>query len=113
MPKNSSRKAYFLMLVVLKEVDYVGWLSFLLRLHKWEGAYQSLELRNDRTQSGSPASQKRIRPTIAKWPRSWDFMPMDVVKPLASSTLGAILVLSARLRMEWSDLQPAEGVLRA
>lgn len=45
--------------------------------------------------------------------RTWDFMPPDVVRPLASITLGDIVVLAQRLGMRWRTLQPTEGNMRA
>lgn len=45
--------------------------------------------------------------------RSWDLIPPDVVRPLASTTLGDIVILAQRLGMTWRDLRPTEGFMRA
>lgn len=44
---------------------------------------------------------------------TWDLMPPDVVRPMARSKLGTILVLASRLGMEWQDLNFKEGKFRA
>ncbi|KAH8202519.1 hypothetical protein TruAng_003327 [Truncatella angustata] len=45
--------------------------------------------------------------------RSWDFMPPDVVRPFASTTLSDIAILARRMGMTWTEFKPAEGVLEA
>ena len=45
--------------------------------------------------------------------RSWDFMPTDIVRPFASSTIGDIIAIAHRLGMEWKDLRPGENIMRA
>lgn len=42
--------------------------------------------------------------TITYRELSWDFMPPDVVRPLATSTVGTIVVLAVRLGMRWRSL---------
>ena len=44
---------------------------------------------------------------------SWDFMPPDVVRPLARTHLGPLVVMSMRLGMAWQELNPRDGSIRA
>ena len=45
--------------------------------------------------------------------RSWDFIPPDIVRPFAFTTLGHIAVLVNRLGMSWETFRPEDGVIRA
>jgi hypothetical protein len=45
--------------------------------------------------------------------RSWDLMPPDVVRPLASSTLGTLVSIAYRMGMIWVSFAPSEGKIRA
>ena len=44
---------------------------------------------------------------------SWDFMPPDVVRPLAMIRLGPLIIMSVRLGMKWQDLNPDKGTMAA
>ncbi|KAF1837836.1 hypothetical protein BDW02DRAFT_81851 [Decorospora gaudefroyi] len=50
---------------------------------------------------------------ISRKTRSWDFMPPDIVRPVASTTLGCLIVMTHRMGMVWTDFRPEEGVVRA
>ena len=52
-------------------------------------------------------------PAIRFRERSWDFMPPEIVRPFASTTLGNIIAIAHRLGMIWRDLRPGDGILRA
>ena len=52
-------------------------------------------------------------PYVARRERSWDFMPPDVVRPYAVTTIGDIGILARRLGMRWLDFRPADGILKA
>ncbi|EFQ85873.1 hypothetical protein PTT_19029 [Pyrenophora teres f. teres 0-1] len=41
--------------------------------------------------------------------RSCDFMPPDIVRPVASTTLGDLIIMAHRMGMKWSDFRPSEG----
>lgn len=41
------------------------------------------------------------------------FMPPDVIRPFASTTLSDIAILARRMGMVWTEFKPAEGVLEA
>jgi hypothetical protein len=45
--------------------------------------------------------------------RSWDLMPPDVVRPMASTTLGTLITIAHRMGMSWQDMIPREGKIRA
>ena len=45
--------------------------------------------------------------------RSWDFMPPDVSRPMALTTIHCIFVIAVRLGMIWTDVRPTEGVMIA
>ena len=45
--------------------------------------------------------------------RSWDFMPPDVSRPMALTTIHCISVIAVRLGMAWTDVRPTEGVMTA
>jgi len=45
--------------------------------------------------------------------RSWDFMPPDIVRPIASTTLGCLITMAYTLEMNWTDFRLDEGIMRA
>lgn len=45
--------------------------------------------------------------------RSWDFMLPDVVRPVASTTIGDLVSLVHRMRLSWIDFKPDEGIICA
>ena len=52
-------------------------------------------------------------PAISIVERSWDFIPPGITRPLAQTNVGSLIVLAHRLGMQWRDIDPAEGKLRA
>lgn len=96
-----------------------GWLSLLSRLRSLEQVY------NDFRSAGripvgvsikhfsERQNLRRLQPVFQPLPNSWDFMPPDVVRPLATTTLGDILIIAHRLGAEWIELRPGEGIMRA
>lgn len=44
---------------------------------------------------------------------NWDFMPPEMVRPLAESTLGDIVILALRMGMQWRILEPENSKLQA
>lgn len=64
-------------------------------------------------QSGHPLNQ-RTDVAVSYRLRSWDLYPDDVIRPLASSKLGDIVVIAMRLGMHWRELQISkDGGVRA
>ncbi|KIW19212.1 hypothetical protein PV08_03506 [Exophiala spinifera] len=88
---------------VLIDNDLVSWVRLLDKL-------QAVEFQLGQISSGF---KPILRPAIQVSYRSWDFVPPDVMKPYAVSTLGDIAILVQRLGMSWKDFNPGEGVLRA
>ena len=58
-------------------------------------------------------SQGYLIPDLKMQRRSWDFVPPEVVRPLASVTICDIAVMARRLGMIWKQFEPLEGNLRA
>ena len=52
-------------------------------------------------------------PMIKRQKHSWDFVPPDVVRPLAVMTLQDLAVFARRLGMEWKTFEPSKGTLIA
>lgn len=52
-------------------------------------------------------------PVLRHKSRSWDFMPPEVVRPFASTTVSDIAILALRIGMSWKILKPEEGVMEA
>lgn len=55
------------------------------------------------SQSADVENTERTDIIITYRELSWDFMPPDVVRPLAMTHLGPLVVMSIRLRMEWRN----------
>ena len=91
--------------------DQVGWLALLDQLHVLQSGYDPEEIRpygvSDRQRGGIYC------PAITVRERSWDFMPLDIIRPVATSTVGDIIALAHRLGMGWEDLRPGDGIMRA
>lgn len=52
-------------------------------------------------------------PSVRMQKRSWDFVPPEVVRPLAVATVSEIAVMARRLGMVWKQFEPLDGNLRA
>ncbi|KAL8780978.1 MAG: hypothetical protein Q9213_006229 [Squamulea squamosa] len=52
-------------------------------------------------------------PNITVQQRSWDFVPPEVVRPLAVISISDIAIIARRLKMEWKQFKPLEGNLQA
>ena len=73
-----------------------------------------LHTRNlNRDHAGQPGSFPLYRALYMKKKRSWDFMPSDIVRPFASTTVHDIAVLGVRLGLRWTEFKPAGGILIA
>lgn len=84
------------------------WVPLLIQLHMQGkdaiASYsQRLELKSDDT----------VIPFIQIIRKSWDFMPPEVVRPVASTTVSDIAVMARRLGMSWKTFDPATGSMRA
>lgn len=103
-----------------------GWVTLLEVLRDLDCKYKSMRLEPDAV-LGPPRGKEQqirsislsnlervrpLRPAIQPWRRSWDLMPPDVLRPLATSTLGDVLVLAHRLRIVWRVLEPAKRIMQ-
>ncbi|MCJ1374251.1 hypothetical protein MMC20_005483 [Loxospora ochrophaea] len=96
--------------------ELVAWITLLDQLHYMQSfVYGTFESENFAgiSPAKSYSSFSIANPAITYDERSWDFMPPEIVRPIASSTLGDVLVLAHRLGMGWRDVRPGEGILRA
>lgn len=59
------------------------------------------------------ADSGRTEIAIRYHDNSWDFMPSDVVRPLALMRLGPLIIMVVRLGMKWEALDPGRETLRA
>ena len=91
--------------------EQVGWLKLLDQLHILQSGYNRRRLYLDSAfywQTG-----RMSWPAITFRERSWDFIPPDIIRPVATSTVGDIIALAHRLGMGWTELRPADGIMRA
>lgn len=101
--------------------DLVDWLNMLHQLHLWTDR----ALLADR-EPGPPTHDHRpvlvwnkdnqahlSVPAIIPRLHSWDLVPPDVVRPLATSTVGDIIVLAGRMQLRWIEPSASEGKMRA
>lgn len=92
---------------IVGDNDLAGWISFLQVLDRSaDHALQPLD------QTGSAYN-------ILCWPylvfreRSWDFMPPDVVRPLAVTNISDLAIMVRRLGLIWKDFDPKNGQMTA
>lgn len=91
----------------LRTFEMVSWIEFLLALH-------------DESREAVKGNGMTSLPALRRVQRSWDFLPSDVVfmppvgvRPLASSTLSDICILTRRLGMTWKECRPYKGAMTA
>jgi hypothetical protein len=89
----------------------VGWISLLKQLEYLQQAIWE-ELGAVDHHKETPTSMI-LSPAMVLREWSWDFMPPEVVRPLATTTVGTLVVLAHRLGMAWRDLQPSRGYIMA
>jgi hypothetical protein len=87
----------------------VTWLSLISDIHDLQDTY-GLDRPgyNRQDEIGDAALLCFTRHT-----RSWDFMPVEIVRPFASTTIGCLVSIVHRMNLTWIDLRPDEGVIRA
>ncbi|KAL9039224.1 MAG: hypothetical protein Q9214_004965 [Letrouitia sp. 1 TL-2023] len=52
-------------------------------------------------------------PVTYRMTRSWDFMPPEIVRPFASTTVSDIAIIALRMGMSWKIFKPEEGAMEA
>lgn len=93
--------------------DQVGWITLLEQLeHLQHVTWEELSAVDPRTSSETPITMV-LSPAMVLREWSWDFMPPGVLRPLATTTIGTLVVLAHRMGMAWRDLQPSRGYIRA
>lgn len=91
--------------------DQVGWLALLDQLHLFQENYRMKGITPNIT-IDRPMLEMNC-PAITLRERSWDLIPPDIIRPVATSTVGDIIALAHRLGMGWNDLRPGDGIMRA
>ena len=86
------------------QTSLVSWVSFMQALH----LASSTTLR-----CGVYFNERILLPDITIERRSWDFVPPEVVRPLAVVSISNIAILARRLGMTWRQFEPLDGNLRA
>ena len=110
----------------------VSWLRFLQDLHSLYASYwpgdcdhndckgrkdpngkrlESMKYEILRRRQDLYRSRADVVVICRQW--SWDFMPPEVVRPLAQTNVADIIVLAQRLGMQWRALDPQDGKLQA
>ena len=98
-------------LVVKNNSDELAcWLPFLESLHKNELELHDHECYNFELPR---ERQQLVGPAVRFRERSWDFMPPDILRPLAITTVSHIAVMARRLGMSWLVFRPEDGIMRA
>ncbi|KAL8904673.1 MAG: hypothetical protein Q9207_003123 [Kuettlingeria erythrocarpa] len=82
--------------------ETVCWLSFLAAVRD-----------NENESMMDPFATLTHRAACRLVRRSWDFMPPDVTRPLAMTSIGDIAIMIERLGMTWQAFRPEEGEMRA
>ena len=90
--------------------DQVGWLALLDQLHVLQ---QQCCMDGIHPYTATHQLQRMSCPAITLRERSWDLMPPDIIRPVATTTVGDIIALAHRLGMGWNDLRPGDGIMRA
>lgn len=84
------------------------WVPLLARLHE-----QGKEIVENFPQKPYSSTNDTTVPSVQFINRSWDFMPPDVVRPMASSTISDVAIMARRLGMVWKKFDPGLGTMRA
>ena len=86
--------------------ELASWISFLSTLRK--------SFRNAHISSTSWSSQIRTSwPCIRLRETSWDFMPPDAVRPLATSNVSDLAIIVRRMGLIWKEFDPLAGKMVA
>jgi hypothetical protein len=80
----------------------VTWLSLIEDAHELQG-----------TQFGRSVPDLAALLCFKRHTRSWDFMPAEIVRPFASTTIGCLVSIVHRMGLTWVELRPDEGLIRA
>ncbi|QRD93384.1 hypothetical protein F9C07_2214904, partial [Aspergillus flavus] len=96
--------------------EWVCWLQFLEELQTFHRTLLHVFPREEQSFMGTSVpdddqSQYLRFPSFSVEPHSWDFMPSDVLKPLARIGVSDLATFIRRLGLRWLQFQPSpEGV---
>ncbi|KEF52965.1 uncharacterized protein A1O9_10871 [Exophiala aquamarina CBS 119918] len=94
--------------------DMVTWTLLLRQLHRLQGRwYQAYQPNLLPSTDPNHIVAYGTRISIVYQERTWDLLPPDIIRPMASSRLGTIIVLSLRLGMQWENIDISNGAMRA
>ena len=95
--------------------DNVTWSSLLVDVHILQGHVwkTTIPVNYEGRACDDLSRSMATMICITRESRSWDFMPPDIVRPVASTTLGCLITMVHRLGMTWSQFKPDEGSIRA
>jgi hypothetical protein len=96
------------------ENEPVSWIPLMQALQSYAASLRQCGL----SVYGNVHSRSQLRgPTFAAAVRvskkSWDFVPAEIVKPLALTNVRDIAIFVQQLGCKWTTFQPEDGVLRA
>ncbi|KAF2235588.1 hypothetical protein EV356DRAFT_514115 [Viridothelium virens] len=96
----------------------VNWQTLVQVLHNVYTAYWPAECACSMAigyslQTRSSFVERRTTAAVAYRLQTWDFNPPEVVRPLALTTVGDIVVLVMRMGMTWRELQPGNARMQA
>ena len=92
--------------------EMASWIPLLVSLYRSTSAVTE-QLTSEYPDSHHEMGLMINLPFIDYVERSWDFMPPDVSRPMALTTVQSIGIIAVRLGMTWKDVRPTEGVMIA
>jgi hypothetical protein len=94
--------------------DIVTWTSLLRQLNQLQGRwYQAYQPNLLPAKDPNYIVAYGTRIGVIYQERTWDLLPPDIIRPMASSRLGTIIVLALRLGMQWEIIDVSNGAMRA
>lgn len=88
--------------------ELVCWVPLLAQLHK-----QGEDIVRYFPQGSDSLANDTMVPVVQFVHKTWDFMPTDVVRPMASSTVSDVAIMARRMGQVWRTFDPAAGSMRA
>ena len=91
---------------------FVTWLQLLREAHLiYEGRDAAATVDRNHSLSNEQPDRTNLAVAIREW--AWDYMPADLLRPLATSTLNNVILIALRLNMQWRQLNLDNGVFLA
>lgn len=96
------------------ENESVSWIPLMRSLQGYTSSLRmaGLSVFQDAS-SGSSRHGRILAPAVRLRKQSWDFMPPEVTKPYAVSTIRDLAILVQLLGLQWTNFKPEDGVIRA